>query len=132
MKIAIIGIRGIPANFGGSETVVEQMGEIHAKQGYKLAVYCRKWNSNTNTKIYKGMKRIVLSSINRLSLDLFSHSLLSVLHLAIRNTADIVHFHGVGNAMFIPLLRLFKKKTILTVDGFDWKRPKWNKLYETT
>lgn len=32
MKRVIIGIRSTSANFGGSDTVVEQMGEIHAKQ----------------------------------------------------------------------------------------------------
>jgi glycosyltransferase involved in cell wall biosynthesis len=38
---------------------------------------------------------------------------------------DVVHFHGVGNALFVPLVRLAGKRSVLTVDGPDWTRPKW-------
>src|SRR5436309_4010711 len=127
-RIAVIGTRGIPANFGGSETVVEQMGELHALEGFELVVYCRRHNSVTSARRYKGMHRVVLPSVNTLSLDTPIHSLLSTLHVLLHNTADVVHYHGVGNAMFLPLLRLGAKKGLVTVDGFDWKRPKWNAL----
>jgi len=59
-----------------------------------------------------------------------SHTFLSILHLCFFNTADIVHFHGVGNALFLPLLGLIglRKKTLVVVDGPDWQRPKWGRL----
>jgi len=123
-----MGIRGIPANFGGSETVVEEMGALHASQGWDIVAYCRSHNSTTDARIYKGVRRVILPSINRLSLDTPVHSLLSTLHAGLRNTADVIHYHGVGNAMFIPIARLFGKKTIVTVDGFDWRRPKWGSV----
>jgi len=124
-RIAVAGIRGIPANFGGSETVVEQLGEVHASQGWDIVVYCRKHRNTTNEPRYKGMRRVVLPSVNKLGLDTPTHSLLSTLHVIATNSADLVHFHGVGNAMFAPILRLFGKRTVITVDGFDWRRPKW-------
>jgi len=74
------------------------------------------------------MHRVVLPSVNTLSLDTPVHSLLSTLHVLLHDTADLVHYHGVGNAMFLPLLKVRGKKGIVTVDGFDWKRPKWNAL----
>jgi glycosyltransferase involved in cell wall biosynthesis len=130
LRIAIMGHRGIPANFGGSETAVEEIGSRLAAKGHQVVVYCRQHNSTTSETFYKGMKRVVLPSINTLAFDMPSHTFLSVLHLCFFNTADIVHFHGVGNALFLPLLRLIgrRKKSLVIVDGPDWQRPKWGCL----
>ncbi|MBN1562389.1 MAG: glycosyltransferase [Anaerolineae bacterium] len=129
MKIAIVGHRGIPANFGGSETAVEEIGERLVQAGHEVIVYCRRHNSTTDAKMYKGMERVVLPSINTLSLDMPSHTFLSIWHLILRKKVDIIHFHGVGNALFFPMLKLFSRnKTLLVVDGPDWDRPKWGRL----
>lgn len=129
MKIAIVGHRGIPANFGGSETAVEEIGQRLVKLGHQIIVYCRKHSSRTDAKEYKGMERVVLPSINTLSLDMPSHTFLSILHLALFKKVDIIHFHGVGNALFFPMLKLLSRsKSLLVVDGPDWQRPKWGLL----
>jgi len=43
---------------------------------------------------------------------------------------DVVHFHGVGNALLLPFLKItgHGAKSLLIVDGPDWKRPKWEKM----
>lgn len=129
MRIAIMGHRGVPANFGGSETAVEEIGPRLVKLGHQVIVYCRKHNSTTDANEYKGMERVVLPSINTLSLDMPSHSFLSVLHLAFFKKVDIIHFHGVGNALFFPMLKLLSRsKSLLVVDGPDWDRPKWGRM----
>jgi len=75
------------------------------------------------------MERVVLPSINTLNLDMPSHTFLSIWHLALRKKVDIIHFHGVGNALFFPLLKLLSRsKSLLVVDGPDWQRPKWGRL----
>jgi glycosyltransferase involved in cell wall biosynthesis len=33
-----------------------------------------------------------------------------------------------GNALFLPILRVSRKKTVVTVDGPDWERPKWGPI----
>ena len=129
MKIAIVGHRGIPANFGGSETAVEAIGQRLVAMGHEVVVYCRRHNSTTDAREYKGMKRVVLPSINTLNLDMPSHTFLSVWHMALKEKPDIVHFHGVGNALFFPLFKLLaNRKSLLVVDGPDWQRPKWGGL----
>jgi glycosyltransferase involved in cell wall biosynthesis len=126
MRIAIIGHRGIPANFGGSETAVEEIGQRLVAMGHEVVVYCRRHNSTTDALMYKGMRRVVLPSINTINFDMPSHTFLSLWHLAISKPFDVIHFHGVGNALFFPLLKILSRaKTLLVVDGPDWQRPKW-------
>jgi len=130
LRIGIVGMRGVPANFGGSETAVEEIGSRFVQRGHDVTVYCRKHrDAIPGQKFYKGMRRIVLPSTNTLSLDLVSHTFLSLLQM-LKEEFDVVHFHGVGNALFFPLFNAIGKgaKSLLVVDGPDWKRPKWNRM----
>jgi glycosyltransferase involved in cell wall biosynthesis len=125
IRVAEAGIRGVPANYGGSETAVEEIGRRLAANGVEIVVYCRTHMNTTPERSYLGMERVVLPSIPTFNLDTVSHSFLVSLHVLVRRTADVVHFHGMGNALFLPLFRLSHKKVVITIDGPDWERPKW-------
>jgi glycosyltransferase involved in cell wall biosynthesis len=130
MRIAMLGIRGIPANFGGSETAVEEIGSRLVQRGHEVTVYCRKHKDNLpGQSVYKGMRRIVLPSVNTLNLDLMTHTFICLLQMN-REHFDVVHFHGVGNALWLPLFKLVGRgaKSLLIVDGPDWQRPKWGRM----
>lgn len=130
MDIGVIGIRGVPARFGGSETAVEEIGARLAQRGHRVTVYCRAHNDATpGQTTYKGMRRVVLPSINTLNLDLMSHTLLCLFHM-LGERFDVVHFHGVGNALLLPVFKLTGRgaRSLLIVDGPDWQRPKWGRL----
>ncbi len=130
MKIAVMGIRGVPANFGGSETAVEEIGSRLVQRGHEVTVYCRRHKSSgLGSASYKGMRRIVLPSVNTLNLDLISHSWLSLLQI-VRERFDVVHFHGVGNALLLPQFKLTGRgaRSLVIVDGPDWLRPKWGAM----
>jgi len=131
MKIAILGIRGVPANFGGSETAVEEIGTRLVRRGHEVTVYCRKHKDTVipGDKTYNGIRRIILPSINSLNLDLMSHTFISLFQM-VGERFDVVHFHGIGNALLLPLFKLtgHGAKSLLIVDGPDWKRPKWGKM----
>ena len=124
-RLAVTGIRGIPANFGGSETAVEEIGSRLVQDGYEATVYCRRAYDQAKVPIHRGMRRVVLPSARSSSFATVSHSLLASLHILVFNTADVVHFHGVGNGLLAPLFRFSRKKVVITIDGPDWNRPKW-------
>ena len=44
MKIAILGIRGIPANYGGFETFAEELAPRLVERGHEVTVYGRSNN----------------------------------------------------------------------------------------
>jgi hypothetical protein len=51
-----------------------------------------------------------------------------VLHAIAFRKADLYHFHGMGNSLFLPLVKLARKRSVVTIDGPDWERPKWGRL----
>jgi glycosyltransferase involved in cell wall biosynthesis len=71
------------------------------------------------------MQRVVLPSVKTFNLDTITHSFLAALHARLTRRADVIHFHGVGNALVLPLFAGSRTKTVITIDGLDWKRPKW-------
>ena len=128
MRIAMMGSRGIPARYGGSETAIEEVGQRLVRRGHGVVVYCRRHNSDGGERNYKDMERVVLPSIHTKNLDTPSHTLLSVLHAIAFRKADLYHFHGMGNSLFLPLVKLARKRSVVTIDGPDWERPKWGRV----
>lgn len=126
-KIVIIGTRGIPAKYGGFETCVDEVSRRLVDSGMDVTVYCRKSNVGDSGESYCGVKLIKLPSIRRKSLDTLSHTFASVIH-ALPRGYDIFHIYGLGNAIFVPLLKLFRKQVVVSVDGIEWKRKKWGRF----
>lgn len=130
MKIAIAGIRGIPANYGGFETCAEQTSIRFAKR-HDVFVYCRKHNCASDSDNYLGVTLLKSDSINKKGIDTLSHTFLCALDIISRKDIDIVHLYNAANAIFIPLLKLAGKKVVVSVDGIEWKRQKWGKFAKT-
>lgn len=127
MRIALMGTRGVPAKYSGFETCVEELGSRLVERGHDVTVYCRKHHGHYAESIYKGMRLVTLPSIQNKYLDTITHSFLSVLHSSFQHY-DIVLLFIAGNSPVTWIPRVFGQKTVLNVDGLDWKRQKWNRL----
>lgn len=127
MKIAILGTRGIPANYGGFETFAEQLSTRLVARGHAVTVYGRKHYSSSETRSYQGVKLVVLPTIRHKYFDTVIHTFLSVLH-AIFFRYDIILICNAANSIFALLPRLFGTPTLVNVDGLERKRKKWNWL----
>ncbi len=131
MRISIIGTHGIPARRGGNATCAEQIGNRLSGRGHEVTVYCRGRNGAASEGTYRGVRRVFLPSSGGMHLDTLSHTLLSAVHARFHRP-DILHCFGVGNAALMPLLNWAGKRTVISVDGMDWRRDKWGgiaKLY---
>jgi len=124
MKIALLGTRGIPANYSGFETCVEQLGQRLVQRGHQVTVYCRSHHITYNGEFYKGMHLIKLPTIKNKYLDTIFHSFISSLHALLQHY-DVALYFIAGNSPISWIPRLVGTKTILNVDGLDWKREKW-------
>lgn len=127
MKIAIMGIRGIPANYGGFETFAEQIAPRLVEHGHDVTVYGRLNTIEYDHKYYKGVRLVLLPTISHKYFDTVVHSLLCTLH-ALKERYDAILVCNSANAYcsFIP--RLVGTPVAINVDGLEWKRSKWNKL----
>lgn len=125
--IAFLGSRGVPARYSGFEVVVENLGSRLAERGYPVTVYNRYPRYDLPSKMYKGMRVVMLPTIPTKSLDTISHTALSALH-ALTRRYDIIYLCGVGNAIIGGFLRLLGYKVIINVDGADFNRAKWGSM----
>ena len=122
MHIAMIGTRGVPAQYGGFETAVEEIGSRLAADGHRVTVYCR--NPEQALTEHLGMELVNLPALRKRSLETLSHTGLSVAH-AMRRRPDAAVLFNAGNAPYIPLLKASRIPTAVHVDGLEWKRAKW-------
>jgi glycosyltransferase involved in cell wall biosynthesis len=127
MKIALLGTRGIPASYSGFETCVEQLGQRLVQRGHAVTVYCRSHHITYAEPTYRGMRLVKLATIPNKYLDTLVHSLLSSLH-ALRQRYDVALYFIAGNSPVAWIPRLVGTRTVLNVDGLDWKRAKWPTL----
>ncbi len=127
MKIAILGTRGVPARYGGFETLAEQLGERLTRRGHEVTVYCRRHPDGRGLASYRGMRRVELPAIHSRALETPTHTLLSSLH-AFAHDYDAVLLCNGANTIFCPILRLKGARVVLNVDGLDRARRKWGPI----
>ncbi|MCJ7696191.1 MAG: glycosyltransferase [Anaerolineaceae bacterium] len=127
MKIAMLGTRGIPASYSGFETCVEQLSKRLVARGHQVTVYCRSTHIDYSEPYYMGVRLIRLSTIQNKYLDTIIHSFLSSIHSLFQGY-DVCLYFIAGNSPVTWIPRIADSKTILNVDGLDWKREKWPRL----
>jgi glycosyltransferase involved in cell wall biosynthesis len=127
MRIAMIGIKAIPARFGGFETAVDEISRGLVRQGHEVVVYNRAGMSSHLGTFYEGVELVTLPTLKSKNLSTICHALLASLH-AMFHRVDVVHYFTTGVTLFAPLPRLTGKKIVCSVDGTDWQRAKWGHL----
>lgn len=125
MKIAMLGSRGIPANYSGVETCVENLATRLARRGHEVTVYCRPHMVRWQAPMYQGVRLRKIPTIRNKFLDTFVHTALCTLHMAVRARPDTAIYFIAGNSPFVGLARLGGIRTIMNVDGLDSQRAKW-------
>src|SRR3989344_3204407 len=100
MKIAFIGVRGIPVVYSGFETFAEELSTRLIKRGHKVTVYCRSQYVDKSKRTYKGVDLVTLPSLKSKNLETFTHSFLATLHACIFSKFDAIFFIGVGRPIF--------------------------------
>ena len=124
MNIKIIGTVGVPACYGGFETLVENL--LDEKDEKNVTVYCssKSYKEQPNTYKNANLKYIPLNANGVQSIP---YDIWSLLHATITSKADNILILGVSGAICLPFIRLFSKSNIVTnIDGLEWKRNKWN------
>ena len=123
MRVALIGTRGVPAQYGGFETAAEEVGRRLVERGHHVVVYCR--NPGQKLTEHLGMELVNLPAIRRRAAETLSHTALSVAHAVVRERPDAAFVFNAANAPFLPALRAARIPSAVHVDGLEWRRGKW-------
>ncbi|MCH2235652.1 MAG: DUF1972 domain-containing protein [Crocinitomicaceae bacterium] len=125
-RVAIVGTAGIPARYGGFETLAHHLVE-ELNDTYDFKVYA-------STKMYKKEERVKTFNKARVYYLPFSangassvvYDFISMIHAIF--CSDIILILGVSGGLFVPFLRFFtNKKIVVNIDGMEWRRTKWSK-----
>jgi glycosyltransferase involved in cell wall biosynthesis len=128
MKIAILGIRGLPAKYGGFETCADHISKHWVENGHEVLVYCRKTLYKERPSSHNGARLKYIASVNIKSFDTLLNTFLCCVDLIFNeNKIKYIHLYNGGNGIFLPLLKVFGKKVMISVDGIEWKRKKWGR-----
>lgn len=124
-KVAIVGIQGLPANYGGFESLVENMLGENTSPDVNYTVFCSARDMKGDSlKEYKGacLKYINLPSHGIWSIPYYTLSMMRVI-----SGYDLILVLGQGAGFILPIYKLFSStKVIINVDGIERKRAKWS------
>ncbi len=130
MKIAILGTRGIPANYGGFETFAEECAAGLAARGHDVTVYGRSHYVPRGLCSYRGARLTILPTLPWKYTDTVAHTLLSVLH-AVPRRFDAILICNAANSLFAWIPRIFGTRVVVNVDGIERLRRKWSWVGKT-
>jgi glycosyltransferase involved in cell wall biosynthesis len=124
-KVAIIGSRGYPSFYGGFETAVRHVAPHLANLGWGVTVYGRKASTAEVTKTTDmRIRSVLVPCIESKSLSTLTSGFSSAVHCFFTKP-DVALVLNVANGFWLPLLKLRGIRTVVNVDGLEWKREKW-------
>ena len=129
MKIAILGTRGIPNNYGGFEQFAEYLSVDLVKRGHSVTVY-NSYEHKFKNPIYNGVN-IIHKFCPESYIGSFAHFIYDWLCSkdTLNKNFDIIYHAGYQSSA--PSIFYFSKKSssiwITNMDGLEWKRDKWSK-----
>ena len=123
-KVAIVGSVGLPANYGGFETMVNYL-TLQKNKEIDFTVFCQKTPKKEQLNVFNGSKlkylpfkanggQSIIYDITAIVLSWFKYDTILIL--------------GTPGCIILPILNIFKNtKTIVNFGGLEWKRDKWIK-----
>jgi glycosyltransferase involved in cell wall biosynthesis len=124
LKIAFIGLKGLPSTWTGIEFHVDRLGRGLVERGHDVTAYTRTYYTPPGLKEHEGIRLLTLPTIHSKHLDASVHSFLASCHAAVRRY-DIIHYHGIGPGFFGMIPRLLGRRVVCTVHRLDWQADKW-------
>lgn len=126
-KVAVIGTQGVPARYGGFETLVENIIGENASKEILYTVFCSAKDYEVKKTCYKKAQLRYVSMFHANGAQSTPYDILSML-LALKGY-DAVLVLGVSGCVFLPFYRmLFRKKLIVNIDGLEHRREKWGRF----
>lgn len=128
-NVTIVGIQGVPAQYGGFESLVENLIGENKGDDIGYTVFCSGKDMKQRLPEYKGavLKYVPLraNGVQSIPYDMISF-------MRIPKDTDVILVLGVSGCLILPLFRLFcRKRLIINIDGLEHRREKWGRMART-
>lgn len=138
--IFIIGSRGLPAQYGGFETFVEQLVSHQQSDQIRYHVACLSDSSHQQHSTYKGADCFTINPPKLGPARVIAYDMMAIsyaLEIIKKEAIEQPIFYILGNtigAFIAPFARKIHAvggKLFVNPDGLEWKRTKWSKPVQT-
>jgi len=123
MRIALIGSRGIPAKYGGTETFVEEISTRLVRDGFTVYVTCE--SDRFGEDEYNSIIRVHIPSVQGKSVTVPSvNDVLATIRLLTLHSrdVDVIYYVAPDGALAAIFARLAGKRILINPDGVEWRR----------
>lgn len=126
MNVLILGTRGIPAQYGGFETFAENFSRYLVARGHSVVVYCQSDTEGApRREIWQGIELVQIyggsGPRGTIAFDL------ACVRDAVTRPGIILTL-GYNTAVFSLLYWLHRRRTLMNMDGIEWRREKWSPI----
>lgn len=120
-RVAVVGTAGVPARYGGFETLVDNLLDF-TPPDVAYTVFCSGKKYRERPDVYKGARLVYLDrDANGMEGILYDFE---AMKRSLR--ADVMLILGVSGCLFLPWIRRrFRGRIITNIDGLEWRRDKW-------
>ncbi len=122
-KLAILGIRGLPAEHGGFETFAEYLSTHLVDRGWQVTVYCQTCGGEQRQHTWQGIELIDIPVPKDNTWGTIWFDIKSTIHACKHHDRLLTLGYNTG---FLAIYCRFKKvNNIINMDGIEWQRSKW-------
>lgn len=123
-KLYVVGIVGVPGQYGGFETLVEYLLDARDLKKKKVYVFCEKNVGKDRPSSYKGANLIYLP-LKANGGQSILYDALGMLIGAFKGTHVLIL--GTSATIFLPIFRVFfpRVRFVVNMAGLEWSRSKW-------
>jgi len=126
IKVAIVGTHGVPAKYGGFETLADFLCQ-HLGEDISFTVYCNSNKYIDKPKFYHNA-RLKYLKLDASGFQGVLYDFITYIH-ALFTSKIVLYLSPVGSGIIIPLKYITAKKVIVNHGGFnEWERPKLSKF----
>lgn len=129
MKIAVVGAVGVPARYGGFETLAEQLAVGTAPDRVQLVIYCQK-SAYPEVELaavpFAGHRRVAVP-LRANGAGSMVHDAWAMAHAVFFERVAVLLVLGYSGAWALPFVRLLQPgiRIITNIDGMEWRRDKF-------
>jgi glycosyltransferase involved in cell wall biosynthesis len=127
--VAVVGCVGLPAGYGGFETLAANLVAYHDAHhpDLPMTVYCS-GKAFPDRADYYGGARLRYVPLHANGASSIVYDVWSILD-AVRRRERVILLLGVSGALVLPLVRLLSRaRLVVNLDGLEWKRAKWSRV----